>query len=135
MENTPLSAFRVKIELICDELKSALLHIKKGKLKLPIVISVYRPPGKLIIYFGRLEPQNKGSFIMGDTNCDFDTTLANGTKHLNNFLNSFGYKQIIKDLTMATSTTSTIIDHIMTNRPEVISYSGVIPCGISDHYA
>ena len=72
---------------------------------------------------------------MGDTNCDFDTPLANDTKHLNNILNSFGYSQLIKDPTRTTSTTSTIIDHIMTNRPEIITCSGVIPCGISDRDA
>ena len=38
----------------------------------------------------------------------------------------------MKEPTMTTSTTSTIIDHIMTNRPDVVSSSGVKPCGISE---
>ena len=32
-------------------------------------------------------------------------------------------------------TTRTIIDHVITNRPDIISSSGVRPCGISDHDA
>ena len=134
--------FELMSELMCDELESVSVQIKNGKFKPFIVTSIYRPPGKPVSYFneleslfGRLESQNKESIIMGDTNCDFDTPLANDTKHLNNILNSFGYSQLIKDPTRTTSTTSTIIDHVMTNRPEIITCSGVIPCGISDHDA
>ena len=72
---------------------------------------------------------------MGDINCDLNTPLGNNTKHLNNILNSFGYSQLIKDATRTTNTTSTIIDHIITNRPDIISSSGVRPCGKSDHDA
>ena len=35
--------------------------------------------------------------------------------------------------TRTTQDTKTLIDHIATNRPELASDSGVIPCGISDH--
>ena len=31
------------------------------------------------------------------------------------------------------SDTKTLIDHMATNRPDAISHSGVIACGISDH--
>ena len=72
---------------------------------------------------------------MGDINCDLNTPLDNNTKHLNNILSSFGYSQLIKDATRTTKTTSNIIDHIITNRPDIISSSGVRPCGISDHDA
>ena len=57
------------------------------------VTSMYRPPGKPVSYFDKLEYL---SIILGDTNCDFDTPSANNTKHLNNILNSFGYNQLIK---------------------------------------
>ena len=133
--------FELKGELMCDEIESISVQIKNGKFKPFIVTSIYRPPGKPVSYFdkleylfGQLESQNKESIILGDTNCDFDTP-ANNTKHLNNILNSFGYSQLRKNPTRTTSTTSTIIDHLMTNRPEIISGSGVVPYGISDHDA
>ena len=72
---------------------------------------------------------------MGNINCDLNAPLDNNTKHLNNILNSFGYSQLMQDATRTTKTTSTIIDHIITNRPDIISSSGVRPCGISDHDA
>ena len=68
---------------------------------------------------------------MADINCDLNTPLDNNTKLLNNILNCFGYSQLIKGATRTTKTTSTIIDHIITNRPDSI----VRPCGISDHDA
>ena len=134
--------FELKGELMCDEIESISVQIKNGKFKPFIVTSIYRPPGKPVSYFdkleylfGQLESQNKEFIILGDTNCGFDTPSVNNTKHLNNILNSFGYSQLIKKPTRTTSTTSTIIDHIMTNRPEIISGSGVVPCGIRDHDA
>ena len=40
---------------------------------------------------------------------------------------------VIAEPTRVTSDTRTLIDHIATNKPEHISKSGVIACGISDH--
>ena len=125
---------------MCDKMESFSVQIKNGKFKPFIVTSVYRLPGKPVSYFNELESlfsmleaQNKESVIIGDINCDFDTPPDNNTRHLSCILNSFGYNQLIKEPTRTTSTTSTIIDHIMTNRPDVVSSSGVKPCGISDH--
>ena len=118
---------------------------KRGKPNIPFkpffVTSIYCPSGIPVTYFneheslfGRPESQYKESIIMGDINCDFNTPWDN-TKHLNNILNSFGYSRFTKDATRTTKTTSTIIDHVMTNRPGIISSSVVRPCGISDHNA
>ena len=83
--------------MICEELESVTVQIKHGTFKPFLVTSIYRPPGKPVSYFseleslfGRLESQNKESIIMGDINCDLNTSLDNNTKHLNNILNSFG---------------------------------------------
>ena len=134
--------FEVKHDLMCDELESLSIQIKNGKFKPFILTTIYRPPGKPVSYFsdleslfGKLESQNGESVIIGDTNCDFDTPLDNDTRHLRNILNSFGYTQLIKDATRTTRSTSTVIDHIITNRPDIVSSCGVRPCGISDHDA
>ena len=127
---------------MCDELESVSIQVKNGKYKPFILTSIYRPPGKPVSYFndlgslfGRLESQNRASIIMSDINCDFDTTSDNDTRHLRNILNSFGYSQLIKDPKRTTRKTSTSIDHIMTNRPDVVSSCLVRPCGISDQDA
>ena len=40
---------------------------------------------------------------------------------------------MITEYTRVTWNSQTIIDHLITNKPEHIATSGVIPCGISDH--
>ena len=57
----------------------------------------------------------------------------NDTKHLKKLLIKFNLVQLIKDPTRTTATTKTIIDHITTDKPEFVSESGVLSCGISDH--
>ena len=85
--------------------------------------------------FRRLESHNRESIIMGDINYDFDTPSDNDTRHLRDILNSFGCSQLIKDPKRITRKTSTIIDRIITNRPDIVPSCGVRPCGISDHDA
>ena len=51
-------------------------------------------------------------------------------------LTKFNLVQLIKSPTCTTATTKTIIiDHIISNRSESVSKSGVLSCGISDHDA
>ena len=57
----------------------------------------------------------------------------NDTEHLMKLLTKFNLVQLIKSPTRTTTTTKTIIDHIITNRSESVSKSGVLSCGISDH--
>ena len=59
----------------------------------------------------------------------------NDTKHLMKLLTKFNLVQLIKSPTRTTATTKTVIDHIITNRSESVSKSGVLSCGISDHDA
>ena len=63
--------FEPKRELMYDEIESLSVQIKNGKFKPIIVTSVYRPPGKPVSYFnkleslfGMLEAQNKESIII-----------------------------------------------------------------------
>ena len=69
---------------------------------------------------------------MGDSNCDF-IRPNNGTRHLKDLFDTYSLIQIIDEPTRTTQDIKTLIDHIATNRPELTSDSGVIPCGISDH--
>ena len=45
----------------------------------------------------------------------------------------FMLRQVINQPTRVTSNTKTLIDHMATNRPDAVSHSVVIACGISDH--
>ena len=55
------------------------------------------------------------------------------TKQYKEFCSVFGLKQIIQEPTRTTCSTSSLIDHILTNCCEKISQSGIINIGLSDH--
>ena len=49
-------------------------------------------------------------------------------------LKLFDFVQLIKEHTRVTSTSKSIIDHILCNVSEKVCQSGVISLGLSDHY-
>ena len=80
-----------------------------------------------------LEPDDTEIIFMGDFNCGLFKTNDNDTKHIKRIYNMFKLRQMINQPTRVTGDTKTLIDHMATNRPDAVSYSGVIACGISDH--
>ena len=72
---------------------------------------------------------------MGDLNCDLLCESDKNTKNLSRLLFTDEFSQLIKEPTRAISNSKTIIDHIITNRTDLVSSSGIIYCGISDHDA
>ena len=74
--------------------------------------------------------------MMGYLNCDLLTEEKlsdTPTNKLNSLYELYQLSQLIDEPTRITMTTSSLIDHIITNTPEKISHSGVIHTGISDH--
>ena len=73
--------------------------------------------------------------IVGDLICDMLKTDSDSnipTKKLKSY-ELHQLTQLIDEATRVTMTTTSLIDHIVTNTPEKISDSGVIHTGISDH--
>ena len=73
-------------------------------------------------------------YILGDLNCDLLPIVSDcATKKLKSLLETYQLSQLIDEPTRITKTSSTLIDHLITNNPQkVISY-GVIHSGMSDH--
>ena len=80
-----------------------------------------------------LDSDNKEAIIMGDTNCDFLDSSNKDTKNLKHVLSLHNLTQIIKEPIQITRISETLIDHVITNKPDMVHDSGVISCGISDH--
>ena len=75
-------------------------------------------------------------YILGDLNCNLlqERTLFNvPTSKLNSIYELYQLSQLINEPTRVTLTSSSLIEHIVTNTPEKISHSGVVHTGISDH--
>ena len=129
------------LELVCIE-------IEPIRARPFLIFAWYRPPSALVETFKKLEGnleyfdrENKEMIIMGDTNCDFSSKVAdeycsslNNTAHLAEIYDLFGLTQIIREPTRVTLTSSPLIDHIATNKPENVVASGVFSITLSDHY-
>ena len=73
---------------------------------------------------------SKEIIILGDFNIDYNKADNRDFKSL---LNIFRLKQVITEPTRTTETSSTLIDLIITNRPENKMNKGVFPNSIADH--
>ena len=139
-----------------NEIENIFIDIFLPKTK-PFTLSFfYRPPNQYNFLhlieddFKKLNPESKELHILGDININTliddnrsifeirkNTPLRNSLpsvfKQYIEFCSSFSLKQLISSPTRITCSSSTIIDHILTNTTNIISQSGVIDLGISDH--
>ena len=125
--------YQLREDLFRINIESISVQVKIGNYKPFIVTTLYRPPGKPVAYFndidtlfGTIDSEDKETIYLGDTNCDMLDFANNDTKHLINIFTKYNLIQLIKSPTRTTATTKTIIDHIITNRPESVSENGVL---------
>ena len=73
---------------------------------------------------------------MGDTNCNLlSQSFDHKAGHLKFITETYRYIQLIDQPTRITSSTRTLIDHIFTNKPNIITNHGIdiLHVGICDH--
>ena len=70
--------------------------------------------------------------ILGEENKNI-VKVSSKTKKYLEFCKTFGLKELIKSPTRVTPSTSTLIDHILTNTNEEITQCGLINIGLSNH--
>ena len=135
--------YKVRNDLVPTELEAVCVEIIKPHSKPFLVTTVYRPPSALSEFFDHFEKlikavdnENKEMYILGDLNCNMLKTNNDSnipTKKIKSLYELYQLTQLIDEATRITPTTTSLIDHIVTNMPEKISDSGVIHTGISDH--
>ena len=125
----------IRQDLISSELEAVCVEIIKPHSRPFLVTTIYRPPNASSEFFDHFEKlikaiddENKEMYILGDLNCDMLKTDKDS-----NFPTKKIKHELIDEATRVTMTTSSLIDHIVTNTPEKISDSGVIHTGLSDH--
>ena len=78
--------------------------------------------------------EDKELILVGDLNCDVYKLAPDPQTHkLQTLCCLYQLSQVINKPTRITETTATLIDLILTNKPEYISSAGVLHLGISDH--
>ena len=65
-------------------------------------------------------------YILGDLNCDAKTSYNISTKKIKSLYELYQLSQLIDEAKRVTMTTTSLIDHMVTNTPEKNSDSGVI---------
>ena len=81
-----------------------------------------------------IDDENKELYILSDLNCDMLKSESDApTKKIKSLYELYQLSQLVKEATQVTMTTSSLIDHVVTNTPEKILDSGFIHTGISDH--
>ena len=133
----------IRQDLISSELEAVCVEMIKPHSRPFLVTTIYRPPNASSEFFDHFEKlikaiddENKEMYILGDLNCDMLKTDKDSnfpTKKIKTLYELYQLSQLIDEATRVTMTTSSLIDHIVTNTPEKISDSGVIHTGLSDH--
>ena len=106
-----------------------------------LIANVYRPPSDKIDAAIELlgshltEVTSSGNpdiLIVGDLNIDL-LKNSNDTKRFNTFIDSHLMNQLINEPTRVTTTTRSLIDHVITNNTDFYSIPGCFDPDLSDH--
>ena len=106
-----------------------------------IVGVVYRPPKTPITpvlddlhhQLTSLLARQHPLYVLGDVNIDLLRPTSPGYQQYQTLLEDLSLQQLIETPTGTTSTTSTLIDHVLTSRSELTSNARVVKCDVSDH--
>ncbi|KAF0294019.1 hypothetical protein FJT64_000786 [Amphibalanus amphitrite] len=74
-------------------------------------------------------------YVLGDVNIDLLQPTSTGVQQYQTLLDELSLCQVISTPTRTTPSTATLIDHVVTSRPELTSHPRVIDCSFSDHDA
>ena len=105
----------------------------------PIVIGTCSRPPKQSDFIEKLEESlfkirsDSELYLLGDFNICLLRKTSNLCKTYLSTLRMFGLKQLITDATRVTASSSTLIDHILSNTSENICQFGAISLGLNDH--
>ena len=124
---------------IQSELELIVVKVKQNIAKPFYVAVVYRPPGieNISNFFEKFEEIIKNFtdeiIITGDINLNILDNNNPSVKKYIKLYESKGFTQTLSEPTRCTSTSSTLIDHILCNKIDNISGSGVLNITLSDH--
>ena len=131
-------AFNLRPDLAVDGLEAVWIELLLPRTKGILVCSIYRPPAdngfleKLESSLSKVDPGSE-IHILGDFNIDFSQPHSPLLSKYTEILDFFGLEQLITEPTRITPTSSSLIDHIVTNSRDLVRASGTVVVGFSDH--
>ena len=131
-------AFNLRPDLAVKGLEAVWVELLMPKSKGFLIGAYYRPPkddtfiDNLETSLNKLDPSAE-FYILGDINIDYANVNGSLFKKYAHVLNLFNCKQLISEATRITDNTKTVLDHIVTNSKDRVSYHGILNCSLSDH--
>ena len=131
--------YKRRDDLELGDIESIWIEVKFKYSKPILVCSAYRPPSSNREWIDTFSRELKGAFstndneviIMGDFNIDY---LKDPSLQWTSALEQYDLKQVITSPTRTTRSTSTLIDHIYSNKPDYLCENIVPNIAISDHF-
>ena len=131
-----------RTDLEMSDIECIWLEILLPKAKSFLIGIIYRPPDsskhlsknfeqKLDDILSNVSAENKESIITGDINCNY--LQKNDHRNIKSIFEGYGYKQLVKSATRICESSKTLIDVILTNCPQNISFTNTVPASLSDH--
>ena len=107
-----------------------------------IVVGImYRPPSANVCYYNAIldqldyvHAQFDKVILMGDLNYNYDFNVSLSSNPLHNIETMYDMKQLVTKPTRVTLTTSTLLDIILSNVPQLHIKTDVYETSMSDHY-
>lgn len=132
--------YKSRASIVPDSSECLCIEIIKPNRKPVIVATWYRPPNSranILEAFetlvSRIDCENKDIYILGDLNCDMLVDIPTGqTNTLRHICEVYQLSQIITQ-PRVTIHSNILIDLILTNTADKITFSGVLRVGFSDH--
>ena len=129
-------------DLVCDEIEAIWLEILVGRGNSFLIRIMHRPPNtskrihknfeqKLADILNNISLLNKETIIIGDLNCNYLDNKNNVS--IKDLFQLRGYQQIIKTATRIAKNSSTLVDVILTNRPDNVINVDSIISSLSNH--
>ena len=125
----------------CDDgFQQLWLRVQCRKYKSFLIYNTYRPPQTPSTCFESLANSltdilllDLNVAILGDLNCNILAPDPETTS-LQTFISTFNLQQLVKKPTRITETTKSLIDVILTTNTDIVSFSDVLTCSVSDHH-
>jgi len=129
-----------RTDLEPDNIESLWLEFKLFNTKPILLCYSYRPPSSKVewvdlfsVSLDRSFNENKETIVLGDFNFDLLKSCINSKPWLQ-LMESLNFTQLVTSPTRITDRTSTLIDHVFTNKPQNITEINIPSYALSDHF-
>ena len=132
-------SYKRRTDIEIGDIETIWVEVKFKNSKPILLCSAYRPPSSRREWIENFAKEiniassssDQELILMGDFNIDISNCPP---KYWSSVFDQYDFKQIITNPTRVSSTRSTLIDHIYTNKPDNVCEINVPCISLSDHY-